>query len=82
MDGLRLILLLFGLLAVAGVYLYSRRDRQEPEKKDSKKDDVEESPNTVRHVPSFGDDDDIAPVEEISPEQQRSRPVRGGTTEG
>ncbi|MGI9234117.1 MAG: cell division protein ZipA [Woeseiaceae bacterium] len=28
MDGLRWLLLLFGLLVIAGVYIYSRRDRQ------------------------------------------------------
>jgi cell division protein ZipA len=31
MDGLRWLLLLFGLLVIAGVYLYSRRDRSAPE---------------------------------------------------
>jgi len=32
MDGLRWLLLLFGLLIIAGVYLYSRREREKPEK--------------------------------------------------
>jgi len=32
MDGLRWLLLLFGILVVAGVYLYSRRERDKPEK--------------------------------------------------
>ncbi len=31
MDGLRWLLLLFGVLVVAGVYLYTRREREEPE---------------------------------------------------
>ncbi len=31
MDGLRWLLLLFGLLVIAGVYLYSRREKAEPE---------------------------------------------------
>ena len=31
MDGLRWLLLLFGILVIAGVYFYSRRERQKPE---------------------------------------------------
>jgi cell division protein ZipA len=31
MDGLRWLLLLFGLLVIAGVYLYSRRDKSAPD---------------------------------------------------
>lgn len=31
MDGLRWLLLLFGLLVIAGVYLYSRREKTKPE---------------------------------------------------
>jgi cell division protein ZipA len=31
MDGLRWLLLLFGLLVIAGVYLYSRRSKESPE---------------------------------------------------
>lgn len=33
MDGLRWLLLLFGVLVIAGVYLYSRRDAKKPEPK-------------------------------------------------
>jgi cell division protein ZipA len=32
MDGLRWLLLLFGILVIAGVYFYSRREREKPEK--------------------------------------------------
>ncbi len=32
MDGLRWLLLFFGILVIAGVYLYSRRDRGKPQK--------------------------------------------------
>ena len=32
MDGLRWLLLFFGVLLIAGVYLYSRRERDKPEK--------------------------------------------------
>ena len=31
MDGLRWLLLFFGVLVVTGVYLYSRRERNKPE---------------------------------------------------
>ena len=30
MDGLRWLLLLFGVLVIAGVYFYSRRERERP----------------------------------------------------
>lgn len=46
MDGLRWLLLLFGLLMIAGVYLYSRRDKT-PANSD------EEAPSRV--APSLGD---------------------------
>jgi cell division protein ZipA len=35
MDGLRWLLLLFGLAAIAGVYIYSRRERLKPDTKHS-----------------------------------------------
>ncbi len=35
MDGLRWLLLFFGILVVAGVYLYSRREREQPEEPDT-----------------------------------------------
>ena len=34
MDGLRWLLLLFGVLVIAGVYLYSRRERHDPDEND------------------------------------------------
>ncbi len=52
MDGLRWLLLLFGLLVIAGVYIYSRREKSKPV-------DAEpiESPG-VRVEPTLGDDAD------------------------
>ena len=47
MDGLRWLLLLFGLLVIAGVYYYSRREKSEPKK--------EELP-TSRVEPTLGAD--------------------------
>ena len=43
MDGLRWLLLLVGLLVVAGVYLYSRREKTPPDEKDASPDRVEPS---------------------------------------
>ena len=48
MDGLRWLLLFFGLLVITGVYVYSRRDR-------SKREPEAES---GRREPTLGDDDD------------------------
>ena len=53
MDGLRWLLLLFGLLIVVGVYLYSRRERANPE------ESIEESDAqapAIRMEPSLGAD--------------------------
>ncbi len=67
MDGLRWLLLLFGLVVIAGVYLYSRREKSKPQ---------EESTPTERREPVLGDesvaahnDDDaiIAPAFEEEP---------------
>jgi len=55
MDGLRWLLLFFGLLVIAGVYLYSRREKSGPV------DDVLE-PGDERLEPTLGVDD--APVQE------------------
>jgi len=70
MDGLRWLLLFFGILVIAGVYLYSRRERNKPEK------DQFEGPHVA---PSFGGedfepadaarDDDAAPPDEESPRE-------------
>jgi cell division protein ZipA len=58
MDGLRWLLLFFGILVVAGVYLYSRRERDKPEKK------IVEGP---RVTPTMGGDDNKA-VEPVGDE--------------
>lgn len=50
MDGLRWLLLFFGLLVIAGVYLYSRREKpKEPE--------VDEGAAVARREPTLDDDD-------------------------
>jgi cell division protein ZipA len=57
MDGLRWLLLLFGVLAVAGIYLYSRREREEPKQGDVSSEQVDGSSTPTRLSPSFGDDE-------------------------
>lgn len=49
MDGLRWLLLFFGLLVIAGVYLYSRREKQQPP-------EVEEEAPVDRREPTLDDD--------------------------
>ena len=52
MDGLRWLLLLFGMLVVAGVYLYSRRERNEKSQDNS----AARQKSGQRIEPSLGDD--------------------------
>ena len=47
MDGLRWLLLLFGVLVIAGVYLYSRRERDKP---------PQEQAAAPRRSPTLGDE--------------------------
>ncbi len=47
MDGLRWLLLLFGVLVITGVYLYSRRERDKP---------PQEQPAAPRRSPILGDE--------------------------
>ena len=63
MDGLRWLLLLLGLLVIAGVYLYSRRERNQPE---------EPLPETDRKTPTIGGEEDL-PVIEV--EEEFEEPV-------
>ena len=60
MDGLRWLLLFFGVLVIAGVYVYSRRERNKPE--------VEPEP-AVRVAPTLGEEtvDQELPDPELVP---------------
>ncbi len=60
MDGLRWLLLFFGILVIAGVYVYSRRERDKPEK---------ETPPDRRLTPTLGDEPEMpsAPEPESEP---------------
>jgi len=69
MDGLRWLLLLFGLLVIAGVYLYSRRGKDSAEESDTVPgrlepsldgaDVVDEATEEPGHSPADDDDDTI-----------------------
>lgn len=59
MDGLRWLLLISGLILIAGVYFYSRRQRQRGESDDSRHDDGR------RIEPTFVDGGEDTPVEAV-----------------
>ena len=60
MDGLRWLLLLFGLLVIAGVYLYSRREKNKPA------DEVVEA-SSERLEPTMGGAESEPPGEDAEP---------------
>jgi cell division protein ZipA len=55
MDGLRWLLLLFGLLVIAGVYFYSRREKPAPKS---------EAPSSGRLEPTLGPDESPVDLDE------------------
>ena len=59
MDGLRWLLLISGLILIAGVYFYSRRQRQRGESDDGRHDDDR------RIEPTFADGGEDTPVEAV-----------------
>lgn len=61
MDGLRWLLLLFGLLVIAGVYVYSRREQSAPDNKQSPTSRVE--PQLAGGDSSDESDDDVVAIE-------------------
>ena len=79
MDGLRWLLLLFGLLVIAGVYLYSRREKQPPT-------EAEEEVPVDRREPTLDDDlpdldsGNYAAIEAPAPEEtaEAPPPIQGG----
>ena len=56
MDGLRWLLLLFGLVVVIGVYFYSRKDRENTKETPLSPDLDESQPDMERRAPSFGNE--------------------------
>ena len=61
MDGLRWLLLFFGVLVITGVYLYSRRERSKPE--------IDTEP-LGRVAPTLGEEtvDQEVPVPDLAPD--------------
>jgi cell division protein ZipA len=72
MDGLRWLLLLFGLLVIAGVYFYSRREKSTPEEEPVPLERVEPtlSSDEAPAEPDTGDAHADAPVTEVPEEQE------------
>ena len=69
MDGLRWLLLLFGALVVAGVYLYTRKQREQPES---------ESAPAPRLTPTLNDEPNVEaelPTEEPSPDTHQEAEI-------
>lgn len=67
MDGLRWLLLFFGILVIAGVYIYSRRERSKPS---------EQSPPDRRVAPTLGDERSEDQAEEpVGDEVPQAEPV-------
>ena len=71
MDGLRWLLLLFGLLVIAGVYFYSRREKRAPKT---------EAPASGRREPTLGADGSPADPDE-DPVPGDAEPIDVGVEE-
>ena len=65
MDGLRWLLLIFGLLVIAGVYFYSRREKTRPKS---------EPPSSGRREPTLGSGESPSEPSE-DPETEDAEPV-------
>ena len=80
MDGLRWLLLLFGLAVVAGVYLYSRKEREKPQQPASTPEREEPRLENARQTPTMGDEPVAAAVEPERPSWRRwwQQWTRGG----
>jgi cell division protein ZipA len=75
MDGLRWLLLLFGLLVIAGVYFYSRREKKAPEENpdtiEVRREPALEAPvdDAAERVAKDDEDDEPAPDAVESPQK-------------
>jgi cell division protein ZipA len=71
MDGLRWLLLLFGLLVIAGVYFYSRREKSSPETKPLSSGRVEPTLGSERSKtePDTNDVSDDSPGDDVADDQ-------------
>lgn len=81
MDGLRWLLLLFGILVIAGVYLYGRRERDKPEQEPVSEQRVaptlgdELAADKVEAAPANDDADDEVIAEQEEPTEIKQRIV-------
>ena len=64
MDGLRWLLLLFGLLVIAGVYIYSRRERMQEKQQESSAERLESCLRDDSVAPRTDSEADIATADE------------------
>jgi cell division protein ZipA len=75
MDGLRWLLLLFGLLVIAGVYLYSRRDKETVEEDDVAPGRVEPSLDGDNSIDeSMEESDDTSVVDAGDADRKENTP--------
>jgi len=76
MDGLRWLLLLFGLLVIAGVYFYSRREKTRPKpEEDAATDRIEPMLEEKATHPSGSEDDVVVELDdEAVEEEERASP--------
>ena len=72
MDGLRWLLLIFGALVVAGVYLYTRRQNQKP---------PSEPESSPRIMPTLGDDEAVREEPSLDQEVSTSFEIADETVE-
>ena len=70
MDGLRWLLLLFGLAVIAGVYLYSRKEREKSKEAALTPERKEPTLEDAPQIPAMGDEPGAASVEHDSKEQR------------
>ena len=79
MDGLRWLLLLFGLLVIAGVYFYSRREKTRPKPEEvATTDRIEPMLEEKATHPSESEDDVVVELDdEAVEEEERASPDEG-----
>ena len=81
MDGLRWLLLLFGLLVIAGVYFYSRREKKAPKENDDAvaeriEPKLEADPHQQTAADEAFDDEDEEDADEDPEASEASRPQK------
>jgi cell division protein ZipA len=79
MDGLRWLLLLFGLLVIAGVYFYSRREKAKPKPEPQPTDRVEptlEAGHAASEAEQYDAAEDVTAVDEGTADKQPDKDDR------